>query len=263
MATLQLRPLSFGEILDGSFSVYRRIFGTLVAIAIVCQGIPSVLSIYLETAGGPRYHLVLWVVTLILSSLAALFSFGASLWAISEAYLGGRPTVGDALRYALRKAWKLFVSGVAAYILIILASLLLFVPGIIVACGYSVVPQAAVLDELRTSTDALGRSWRLTKGFKWRAFGLIVVSFVIMYVPIFAIMIIGAAVIGFESVAIEGAAGGTSNLIFSVIGRLVWLAIYPILNCVFTLFYYDLRVRKEGFDLEHLSQLLGEGRASA
>jgi len=260
MATAQLRPLSFGEILDGSFSVYRRIFGTLVAIAIVCQGIPSVLGIYLETSGGPIYHPVLWLITFILSSLAAIFSFGASLWAISEAYLGGQPTVGGAIGYALRKAWRLFLSGVAAYLLIFLASLLLFVPGIIVACGYSVVPQVAVLEDLRASTDALGRSWRLTKGFKWRAFGLIIVSFVIMYVPIFAIMIIGAAVIGFESVALEGAAGGTSNLLFSVIARLVWLAIYPILNCVFTLFYYDLRVRKEGFDLEHLSQQLGLGR---
>ena len=261
MATVQLRPLSFGEILDASFSVYRRIFGTLVAIAIVCQGIPSVLEIYLNMAGGVIYNPVLWLITLILGAVAALFSFGASLRAISEAYLGGQPTVGGALRYALRKAWRLFVSGVAAYLLILLASLLFLIPGVIVAAGYTVVPQVAVLEELRASTDALGRSWRLTKGFKWRAFGLIIVSFVIVYAPIFAIWIIGGAIVGFGGALDEtGAGGGSAMVIISVVASLAWLALYPILNCVFTLFYYDLRVRKEGFDLEHLSQLLGEGR---
>jgi len=29
-----------------------------------------------------------------------------------------------------------------------------------------------------------------------------------------------------------------------------------LIGCVFTLFYYDLRIRKEGFDLEVLSQSL-------
>jgi len=36
----------------------------------------------------------------------------------------------------------------------------------------------------------------------------------------------------------------------------VSLLIYPVISCVFTVFYYDLRVRKEGFDLEMLSQAL-------
>ncbi|HYL20849.1 MAG TPA: hypothetical protein VEU74_03735 [Gemmatimonadales bacterium] len=35
------------------------------------------------------------------------------------------------------------------------------------------------------------------------------------------------------------------------------LLMYPVITCVFTLFYCDLRVRKEGFDLEVLSRRLG------
>jgi len=41
-----------------------------------------------------------------------------------------------------------------------------------------------------------------------------------------------------------------------VLAACVSLLIYPVLTCVFTLFYYDLRVRKEGFDLEMLSRQL-------
>jgi hypothetical protein len=256
MATLQLRQMSFGEILDASFSVYRRIFGTLVAIAIACQGIPSVLSVYVETAGGARSNVGLWGLVYLLSFLAALLSFGASLWAISEAYLGRQPTVGYALRYALRRAWKLFVAGVVSYILIMLGVLLFIIPGFIVMAGLAVVPQVAVLESLAAPTDAVGRSWRLTKGYKWRAFGLLVVSLIILYAPILALAIIG----GITNP--EMIVTGETPAFVTVVGQVIWLLLYPILNCVFTLYYYDLRVRKEGFDLEHLSQQMGLATAT-
>src|SRR2546426_11935963 len=50
----------------------------------------------------------------------------------------------------------------------------------IVACGLSVAVQAAVLEPLPGGTDGLGRSWALTKGFRWRAFGLYVVVIVLL-----------------------------------------------------------------------------------
>lgn len=256
MATALMRPMSFGEILDSSLGIYRRIFGTLVAIAIVCQGIPSVLGIYLELSGGVLIHPWLWLVTAVLGMVAALFTFGASLWAISEAYLGRRPGIGESIRYAFSKAVKLMIAGLAAYIIIFLGFMLLIVPGIIIGCGYSVVPQAVVLEDIG-ATESLGRSWRLTRDYRWRAFGLGLVSLIIVYVPMMAIGIIGAAVIGMDPTTLEGGGFSTANLIFSVAAQLVGLVVYPILNCVFTLFYYDLRVRKEGFDLEHLSQQLG------
>ena len=40
-------------------------------------------------------------------------------------------------------------------------------------------------------------------------------------------------------------------------GQLLQLLLYPVMACAFTLFYYDLRVRKEAFDLEHLSRQIG------
>jgi hypothetical protein len=35
------------------------------------------------------------------------------------------------------------------------------------------------------------------------------------------------------------------------------MVLTPILSCVYTLMYYDLRVRREGFDLQLLGQQLG------
>jgi hypothetical protein len=44
---------------------------------------------------------------------------------------------------------------------------------------------------------------------------------------------------------------------FSVGGQLLQLMVYPVVACAFTLFYYDLRVRKEAFDLDHLGRQIG------
>jgi hypothetical protein len=48
---------------------------------------------------------------------------------------------------------------------------------------------------------------------------------------------------------------GTSKAL-AVILALVPIVLTPLLSCVFTLLYYDLRIRREGFDLQILSQHL-------
>lgn len=44
-----------------------------------------------------------------------------------------------------------------------------------------------------------------------------------------------------------------------MVANVIQVLLYPIMPCAFTLFYYDLRVRKEAFDLEYLSRELGFG----
>ena len=44
---------------------------------------------------------------------------------------------------------------------------------------------------------------------------------------------------------------------------LLQLVLFPLLPVTFTLFYYDLRVRKEAFDLEFLSEQLEADEAVA
>lgn len=255
MASYQFRPLSFGEILDGAFGIYRHIFGVLISIAVICQAIPAVLSVYQQLSGGVIFNPGLWLLSTVLGALLGLLAAGATLHAISERYLGHEPTVDGALRYALKKMWRLFVAGVGKYIIVVLATLALIVPGIIVACGYAVVAQVAVLEELRAPTDALGRSWFLTKGFKGRAFGLYVVVYVLLYIPFVAAGVLALAMP--DLVTRPGVVTGVT-----VFSQILWLLIYPLFNCVFTLFYYDLRVRKEAFDLEYLSQQLDVGASS-
>lgn len=246
MATYELRALSIGEMLDGGFTLYRNHFATLITIAVVCVGAPTLLIIYVGMSGGVLAHPGLWWGAALLRSLGLLPATAATVWVISEVYLGRQPTVGDALGYAFGRIWKLFVAGLAKYLLIGLASLLLFVPGIIVWCGYAVVVQVVVLERIESGTDALGRSWTLTKGYKGKALGLGLVVMLLIYLPL------GAG--GATAVLL-----GVGQALFSVLAELVSFLVYPLYASVFTLFYYDLRVRQEAFDLEHLSQEMGLG----
>jgi len=112
----------------------------------------------------------------------------------------------------------------------------------------AVAAQVAALEPLRSSTDALRRSWTLTQGFKGKALALWIVSFALILAVIAGLSFLGGIVAGLV---------GGLDVAVSVLLALVSLLIYPLIACVFTLFYYDLRVRKEGFDLEVLSGQLG------
>jgi hypothetical protein len=136
-------------------------------------------------------------------------------------------------------------ASVAAGFITVLATLALVIPGLIVASGYAVVTEVAALER---SSDALRRSWELTRGFRWKTLGLWVIALALL-----AGLAIGA---GFLAAGVE-ALLGNGEALSTVVVALVSLLIYPLLSCVLTLFYYDLRVRKEGFDLEMLSQQLG------
>jgi hypothetical protein len=243
MTSQDMRPMSVGEILDGGFTLYRNHFGALIGISIVCLGVPTLLSVYVELAGGMFVHPVLSLLSTLIVGIGWLPASAATVWAVSESYLGRDPALGPSLRYGVRRIGRLMVVGIASYILVLAAFLLFVIPGVVVACGYSVAVQVVVLEELRKSTDALGRSWALTKGNKGKAFQLVLSLGVLYFLPGLAV----GAVVAFVPI---------SESTLQVIAQFVSFLLTPWFACVFTLFYHDLRIRKDGFDLELLSQTL-------
>ena len=226
----------------------RRHFGLLFGIAVVCEGVPTALDAYIDLAGGSGAHPGLGLLDRALNAVGTLLVTGATVRAVSQAYLGRVPELGDAVRYAGDKLGAVFGATVLSGLVALLATLALVIPGIVVFCGYSVAGPVAALEPLRSSTEALSRSWSLTKGFKGKALVLWVVSFALIMVVVLAVGFLG----GLASQAV----GGLDALITVLLG-LITLLMYPLISCVFTLFYYDLRARKEGFDLEVLSGQLG------
>lgn len=257
MATYEFRELGLGEIIDIAFTLLRRHFSALFGIAVITQGVPVILAAYLQFAGPLTTRPGLWLAWLVLTSIGGLLLSAATLHAVSRAYLGGEPEVHESLAHAVSCMLPLFVAGLAKYLLISLTALatfwLFFVPAIIVACGYALVPQVIVLERPVAPTDALGRSWALTKGFKGKVFLLWLTTYLLIYVPQFAFGILAgiAEVAGLPFVAAP----------IQVLGPLILLPLYPLVGCAFTLLYYDLRLRKEAFDLELLEEQLAASAA--
>ena len=64
-------------------------------------------------------------------------------------------------------------------------------------------------------------------------------------------------VVGGMSAAVGMTAGSSLQPVFAVVGSLLGIVLAPILPCALTLAYYDLRVRREAFDIQILSEQLG------
>jgi len=148
------------------------------------------------------------------------------------------------------------VVAVGAVILIIalffVLMFLLLLPLAYLTTRWLVAP-VVIMTELKGPVDALKRSWRLTEGSFWRLFGLLVLLFIlnsiVLALPLSLIQFVAFAVTPSQMFGLlNGALSGLSNLL-----SILW---YPLLALTLTLVYYDLRVRKENYDLELRIQAL-------
>jgi len=136
--------------------------------------------------------------------------------------------------------------------------LLCLVPGIYFAGMYGVAIPAAVLEKI-SGNQALGRSTELTRDSVGR---VIVVYFL---TAIFAITVAAGLNAGVEALGSHLLYSGTfSKMALSeVIASLATIVFGPISAIGLTLTYYDLRVRKEAFDIQHMMSQLSATREMA
>ncbi len=274
-----LHPMELGEILDGALTIFRRHFGLFVKIGVVALWLPVAMMVYIQLAGGTEQHLALYFLALLISNFGGLFLTAAAIRVISDSYMGRPPDLGEALSLGASKIWPLFVVGFGKGIIMVLLfaviaviasiampamvsggggaaavlfMLLAFFGGCwfiaFVLCGYAVTTPVVVLESLGGAFDAFGRSWDLTRGFKRKIFGIAVVAFLMIYLPILVIGILGGYF------RLTAPAMGQA---IEVLSAALPIIVYPLFSCIVTLIYYDLRVRREAFDLQVLGQQLG------
>ena len=112
---------------------------------------------------------------------------------------------------------------------------------------YLFVPNAVVLDDTGV-VESLRRSFHLTGGYWWRTFGI--------YIMISLLVNIITGALGGAVMFIQAGLGATHGIpgpiiiaFAAALNSAVNLMIYPFMQTAFTLMYYDLRIRKEGFDV--------------
>ena len=273
-ALVPIRPLSLGEILDAAIKLVRqRLKSLIVAMLLItiplevastivelsttefCDARASIVEDCLEGSryatdtdaelGGLAAILVLALISFVLTQVAVFRILAA-------AYLGDEVGVGESLRFGLRRAhsviWIGFLSSVGAT----LGLLLLIAPGVYLYMIW-VLAYAVLFVEGKRGTKALRRSKELVGGRFWNVFGTIVIAQIIAMV---AMSIAGAFTIGALLFGVDegGTLGLTLTAVFNV---LVSILTQPFTAAVVILLYFDLRIRKEGFDLALAAQRLG------
>lgn len=213
--------------------------------------------------------LALLIVVLVVPLQTAAFTK-----AVSDRFLGRTTAPGICYRFAARHWVDLVLLGVA-YLGLVLAGtavvgLVVIVlaavaggPGILVGVLISiaalvaavitysrlVVATPALVLESLGPVDALRRSWGLTAANAGRAFGTLVA---LVLVQLLVLLVLGeVAALLAAPFGATTAAGSTVRALGSLV---VSLLEAPILATGVTLLYFDLRVRKEAFDLELLAQ---------
>lgn len=256
MTLAELRPLSTGEILDNAFGLYRRHFAPLVVIVLVVSAVPTILELYVQASGGFFVRPVLWMLTGLLNIVLSAIGTAAAVFIVSDSYLGRPVDPWDALSRAVPYIARIVVLSILTTLVVGLGFMFFLVPGVIFLSALVISTQALVLEENRSPIEAMGRSWQLTKGFRWKVLALVVVTAIIVFIPSIALVSVASFLATGPAVLTDLSIGWSLAL---VLGAVVQLLLYPLMYSVLTVLYYDLRVRKEGFDLEVLAQALETG----
>jgi hypothetical protein len=264
-------PLSIGGVLDSGFTLFRECFTQVFLFAFATSLITapaSYLAPFIQTGtfspgliggliGG---GFVLALLTMILTSAMIVrvdaVARGEFVSVTNALALGARRTPSAFLSsllmvIAIAAVPLLFAAaglaaGVSLPVVAVLGTLLIFVPGSIIAIWLIFGPYAAIVDRLGPFTS-LRYSRAITRGHWWRTTALITVIAIILIVIYMVIAIVaGVAAIG-DPEAI--AAGQSPWWLQFVVSPVLSAVAVPLSYSLFMAIFYDLKLRHEGGDL--------------
>lgn len=275
----QLRPLALGEVLDVAMKIVWRNASTLMRVVVVVVLPVQVIVAFVQLSAlpsGSRFqnggiftgslprttsaqpltaHQVATQVTgfgvaSVLGFLAGILAAGACYRAITSAYLGEQTGWRDSLAFAARRLHSILWVSIITGVISVLGLIACLLPGVYLFVSFTVaVP--VLLTEQRRGFSALGRSRELVRGFWWRTLGIVVLGAILSSI---VAGLLQALVLGLVSTG-SSSAGWIAGTVFA--GTLSKMITTPFTAAFVTVLYFDLRVRKEAFDLQLLAQRIG------
>lgn len=302
-ARYDLRPLSTGEVLDRTFQLYRSRFALFAGLALLPAAVSTVTNVArLVIVGYPGsrtsktyvWAVMISVVLAFVAALASIVLYGitqaATTWAVSRIYLGEAASIKTAykvgfqhwFRYTLvvlRQMWSAMwlpfalimaaaaVAGIfarhrfygftALVIVLFVLAFLSLIYGVWAFLRVSLAVPAAVVESLKVGA-AMRRSAALLASRKVRVFLLLLLLFALY-------MVVGTLESPLLILAVRSR--GTEAFVTLVIQLGINFAAATLIGPVgaigLCLFYFDERVRREGFDIEWMMGKLAAADASA
>jgi hypothetical protein len=269
----ELRPLGVGEIFDIAINVYRRHAGTLLRLVFFVVAPVSVVAAIVQGSAVPEdddffrieddgtlsySESEVWatvaatLIAVLLGFIATTVASGACFRAVADAYLGSRPDWRESLGFAVRRLHSILWVTVLGSLLAIVGLVFCVIPGVYLYVAFAVAVPVLLTEGIK-GRKALGRSRQLVKGRWW---------------PTFAVVVLGTILAGIVSSVLEGLAAAVSltnddpGSLVSIVAAAVSATAantitVPFISAFVIVLYFDLRVRKEAFDLQLLAQQVG------
>jgi hypothetical protein len=232
------RPRDLSALLSDSFALYRQHFWTFLAMAFVVVvpvhaavlgvGLGEFTGDYDSTPAPASAIVPALVQLLVVGPLVAVMA----LHAVQEIAAGRRPSLGQSIMAGL-DAFAVVFWPVLIAVLCEAATIITVIGPFILLVRWYFVPQVVAMEGKR-GTDALRASFELTRGFAWRAAGLI---FVVQLLFTLAGGLIAAPL----AAVARSMDSEAMSLAASTLGETVVAA--P-LGIFAALLYFDLRSRK-------------------
>ena len=255
--------------MDASFQLLRRYYPQFVTVSAIAMTPGVVMRIIMRdemsnpqmmTANPGALFAVGLVAILCVTVCDAVLTI-----AVSDGYLTGEVDLGRAFGTGMRMIIAFFAAsffrgllvglaviavGVGAAIVAALKMPLLFVLVVPLAIWllayvllrtFAIIP-VVVLENIGANT-AMTRTLQLSRNSAAHIFFSLGLAFFLYFIFSGIISALGVTLL-------TPATAG-------IIGAVLIIPIYPLLTVVSTMLYYDLRIRKEGFDLEIMSRELG------
>jgi len=257
-------------LLDETFSIYFRHFWRFAKLCAPVQLPSGIVSILLlELFHGPALtEAAAFVVAAFVGIFGAVFLFGAGATAVGQHYVTGDIVLLSCYQRAWWKVVSLAIIAIVAAFFLLVAPMAMLVknetwiagtaavvliPAFALLIYWSLAVQAVVVEGY-SPMEALHRSTRLIKGNWWRIFGItVVLGLIATGLRLVAIIpfVVAASIVSTEP------ASNAAGSILALGGVIVGIFVLPVLFIAVTLVYYDVRVRKEHFDLTALSREMG------
>ena len=230
------RPRSVAQIVGEALDVYQRfplLFMTL-ALGVIAPYELAVLAatgdgpLATHTSGGASVSIVVFLLdyALVQPLVSALH-----IHAVMEIGEGRRPRLGQVAVRGLRVLPEVAAAVIAAGLGIGLGLLAFIIPGILLALRWSVVAQAAAVEQ-EGWLPALRRSGELTRGNYLHIFGLLIVT-----------SVLGGGVTFAAGAIPLGSTSGAASVALGILARTIAASFMAL---AVALLYFDLRARSRG-----------------
>lgn len=246
--------VSLGRIFSRAFSVMGHnplvVFGGALLFAALPQMIiGGLLQAIRPQVGDPDYIGTMALISLTSGLIALVFTAlvqGAITLATLAESEGRKAGFGECVAIGLRRAIPLIIVAILSGLGVMIGIVLLVVPGFILLVMWSVAAPAVVAENAGIF-GSLSRSRALTKGSRWKIFGLFLVLVVVALLisALENLIVVGSIAVRptgiFSTLAI-------TNMIISTITTAIW-------GTIQTSLYVELRDAKDGPQTQQLGTI--------